>query len=88
MGAVAQHGKYGSTKLVEQFDASRKTTLKAQLCQARGDDAAGRTSTLMDEVYRFMEDMEMPVYQAYTKQNGFNGRQRQRAKGPCGTIIG
>ena len=49
---------------MEQFDAKRKTTLKSQLCQARGEDAAGRTSTLMDEVYRFMEAMEMPVYQA------------------------
>ena len=60
--------KYGSTKLVEQFDATQKTTLKAKLCQARGDDAAGRTSTLMGEVYRFMEDMEMPVYQAERAQ--------------------
>jgi hypothetical protein len=60
--------KYGSTQLVERFDATRKTTLKSQLCQARGDDAAGRTSTLMDEVYRFMEDMEMPVYQAERAQ--------------------
>ena len=60
--------KYGSTQLVEQFDATRKTTLKSQLCQARGEDAAGRTSTLMDEVYRFMEAMEMPVYQAERAQ--------------------
>ncbi len=41
---------------------------RLQLCQARGDDVAGRTSTLMDEVYRFMEDMEMPVYQAERAQ--------------------
>ena len=60
--------KYGSTQLVEKFDATRKTTLKSQLCQARGEDAAGRTSTLMDEVYRFMEAMEMPVYQAERAQ--------------------
>ena len=80
---------------MEQFDATRKTTLKSHLCQARGDDAEGRTSTLMDEVYRFMEAMVMPVYQAERAQRAAEAASQgttempvqDKVKGKCLTRI-